>query len=36
MAEGIGIASAMAWVGGVALALGLFFLLRFKEVRTLD
>jgi MFS family permease len=36
MAEGIGIASAMAWVGGVALALGLFFLLRFKEIRALD
>jgi hypothetical protein len=36
MAEGIGIASAMAWVGGVALTLGLFFLLRFKEIRSLD
>lgn len=36
MAEGIGIASAMAWVGVVALALGLFFLLRFKEIRALD
>ncbi len=36
MAEGIGIAAAMAWVGGIALALGLFFLLRFKEIRSLD
>jgi MFS family permease len=36
MAEGIGIAAAIAWVGGVALALSLFFLLRFKEIRALD
>jgi Transmembrane secretion effector len=36
MAEGIGIAAAMSWVGGVALALSLFFLLRFKEIRALD
>lgn len=36
MAEGIGIVAALAWVGGVALALGLLFLLWFKEIRALD
>jgi MFS family permease len=32
----IGIATAMAWAGGVALGLCAIFLLRFKDVRALD
>jgi MFS family permease len=36
MAEAIGIVAALAWVGGVALALALLFLLWFKEIRALD
>jgi len=32
----IGIASAMVWFGGIALAIGLFFLLTFKDIRKLD
>ena len=32
----IGIASAMAWFGGFALAMGLFFLLTFEDIRKLD
>ncbi len=32
----IGIAAAMAWAGGIAIALSLFFILRYKDVRETD
>jgi len=32
----IGIASAMVWFGGIALAMGLVFLLSFEDIRKLD
>ena len=32
----IGIAATMAWAGGIAMALSLFFILRFKDVRETD
>ena len=36
LAAFIGIASGMVWFGGSALALGLIFLIAFKDVRGLD
>ena len=35
-AEVIGIGATMTWVGGLALALGAFFLVRFRDIRQLD
>ena len=35
-AELVGIGTAMAWVGGLALVLGTFFLVRFRDIRQLD
>ena len=35
-AEFIGIGPTMTWVGGFALVLGAFFLVRFKDIRELD
>jgi len=32
----IGIAAAMAWAGGIAMALSLFFIFRYKDVRETD
>ena len=32
----VGIATAMVWFGGIALIIGLFFLLTFKDIRKLD
>ena len=36
LANLIGIATAMVWFGGIALAMGLLFLLTFKDIRRLD
>ena len=32
----VGISTAMVWFGGIALAMGLFFLLTFEDIRRLD
>ena len=36
LANLIGIATAMVWFGGIALVMGLLFLLTFKDIRRLD